>query len=292
MKLAFYLMNHKGYSAIVDFLNKFNSSSVEYVVLSRDEHVEKDYYNEIKNLCHSHSIVVFDRKDNIPKYSGYKVAIGWRWLIRDTSKLIVMHDSILPKYRGFSPLVNMLINGEKEIGVTALCASDNYDEGDIIEQRKVKIEYPIKIHEAIDKVSALYSCLVISIFQKLLVDGCLVGSPQNHNQATYSLWRDELDYLIDWSKDSSTIIRTIDALAFPYLGAKSYFNGKLITITEAEEVNDVMIENRDFGKVIFLSNGFPVVVCGEGLIKIRGAYDKDNNPILPLKKFRSRFGVK
>lgn len=292
MKLVFYIMNRKGYIAFNDFLNKYNSSSIEYVVTARDQNVEKDYFFEIKNLCINDNVVVFDRTDSIPQFDGYKVAIGWRWLIHDNSKLIVMHDSILPKYRGFSPLVNMLINGEKQIGVTALFASNSYDEGDIIEQKKIYIEYPIKINEAINQVSSLYSELLISIYGTLINNGKLKGIPQSHSQATYSLWRDEFDYVIDWSNDAFTILRTIDALSFPFMGAKSYLNGELITIIDAEMVEDVVIENRDIGKIIFMSEGYPVVVCGEGLIKIKNAADQNNNSIIPLKKFRSRFGVK
>jgi methionyl-tRNA formyltransferase len=291
MKLVFYLMNHKGYTVLKDFLNKYNASSIEYVVVSQDKDVEKDYYNEIIKVCNDKNVTFFDRGDNIPNFAGYKIVIGWRWLLRDTSNLIVMHDSILPKYRGFAPLVNMLINGENKLGVTALFASESYDEGDIIDQRVIDIEYPIKIYEAINKVSYLYSELVSSIYQKLIEKGILIGIPQDHNQATYSLWRDEMDYLLDWSLDSSTIKRTVDALGFPFLGSKSYLNGELITITEVEVVQDVMIEKRNPGKVIFIDEGLPIVVCGEGLIKINCAYDKSKNSVIPFKKFRSRFGV-
>ena len=49
----------------------------------------------------------------------------------------------MPKYRGFAPLVNSLVNGEKIIGVTALFASEEYDNGDIIMQSSVDITYPI-----------------------------------------------------------------------------------------------------------------------------------------------------
>jgi methionyl-tRNA formyltransferase len=54
-----------------------------------------------------------------------------------------MHDSLLPKYRGFAPLPNALINGEREVGVTALFASEEYDMGDIVCQRRLAVEYPM-----------------------------------------------------------------------------------------------------------------------------------------------------
>jgi methionyl-tRNA formyltransferase len=54
--------------------------------------------------------------------SDFNIAISWRWMLK-VSNLIVIHDSLLPKYRGFSPLVNMLINGEDTLGVTVLFAT-------------------------------------------------------------------------------------------------------------------------------------------------------------------------
>jgi methionyl-tRNA formyltransferase len=289
MKLAFYLMNSKGYQILKGFLNKYGADSIEYIVTAEDKNVQKDYYLEINEICKSYNLTIYNRKDELPKFNGYKLAVGWRWLIQDTSNLIVMHDSLLPKYRGFSPLVNMLINGEKEIGVTALFASENYDEGNIIMQKKVSISYPIKIQDAIKKVSYLYIDLVISIYELLINSNKLISIPQDHNQATYSLWRDEEDYMLDWEKSSSTLKRTIDAVSFPFSGAKTYLNNKIISIVDAVEVEDVVIENRDIGKVIFISNGHPVVVCGEGLLKIIEAYDSNKKSVLPLKNFRSRF---
>ena len=74
------------------------------------------------------------------------MAVSWRWMIKHPkNKLIVFHDSILPKYRGFAPLVNMLINGEKEIGVSAIFGADEYD-SEIISE-KTTISYPIKIQK-------------------------------------------------------------------------------------------------------------------------------------------------
>ncbi|MGG1397345.1 formyltransferase family protein [Bacillus salipaludis] len=288
-KVVFYIMNKKGYEVFLSFLNHFDNSQIEYVVLSRDKNLEKDYFNEIKSLCEENHIKFYMKNDSIPNFWGYKFAVGWRWLISDTNKLIILHDSILPKYRGFSPLVNMLINGEDEIGVTALFASEQYDKGDIILQEKVSIDYPIKIDQAIMKISKLYSNIVINICKTIFSNGSLVATTQDEDKATYSLWRDEEDYYINWHLDSSIIKRTIDALSFPFKGAKSLLNGEIVTIVDAEVCEEKRIENRHVGKIIFLEKDFPVVVCGTGLLKITEIIDSNNKSILPLKKFRSRF---
>ena len=115
--------------------------------------------------------------------------------------------------------------------------------------------------------------------------------PQFEKIASYSLWRDEEDYFIDWQKSSEYISRFVDAVGSPYADAKSYFNGEIIKIVSASPVSDVKIEDREsnIGKVIFIFDGAPVVVCGEGLILINEATTLTGESIFPLKKFRSRF---
>lgn len=290
-KVVFYLMGEKGYNVLLDFINMFDSSYIKFLVLSEDNNIKKDYFIELCDLCKKNDIEYYIRGEKIPIHQGFKFAISWRWLIPDSQKLIVLHDSILPRYRGFAPLVNMLINGEEYIGVTALFATEKYDNGKIIDKKKIKIEYPIKIQEAIIKIKPLYSQLVNEISSKIFENSKIESSVQNEDEASYSLWRDQKDYLIDWNNSSSFIKRFVDAVGYPYNGACSYVNNLKIIITDVEEVKEVKIENRDVGKVIFTENGFPVVVCGHGLLIIKMAYEeKSRNSFLPLKNFRSRFG--
>lgn len=287
-----YIMNQKGYHVLERFLNKFDKSYIGYVVSSRDNNVEKDYYDEIKILCITNNIPFYDRRDEyIPSNENYTFAIGWRWIIKYTNKLIVLHDSILPKYRGFAPLVNSLINGEKYIGVTALFASDEYDKGDVIQQEKVPIKYPIKIKEAISLISPLYSKLVNDISSCIFTHGKIYSYSQDEHKATYSLWRDDSDYIINWNESADTIKRKVDALGYPYMGARTLINGKDVILEEVQVEDDVIIENRDAGKIIFYKNNRPVIVCGKGLISIQKAYYRETKEnILPLPSFRLRLG--
>ena len=85
--------------------------------------------------------------------ADFSIAVAWKWLIKQKDILIVLHDSLLPKYRGYLPLVSQLINGEKEIGVTSFFANDKYDEGDIIYSSKIDIKYPITIEQAINQIN-------------------------------------------------------------------------------------------------------------------------------------------
>lgn len=119
-KIAFYIMNSKGFYVLKNFIEKFGSSSVAYVVSSEDKNIQKDFFDEIKELAKKEKIKFFSRFENVApiekEFSGYKFAIGWRWLIKYERNLIVFHDSLLPKYRGFAPLVNCLVNNENRGG--------------------------------------------------------------------------------------------------------------------------------------------------------------------------------
>ncbi len=290
--IVLYLMSLKGLSVFEKIISNGQTNRITAVVSSRDKGVENDYYEDIEKLCLENSISFYDRKENASFESNYYIAISWRWLIKIPThgKLIVLHDSILPKYRGFAPLVNQLINGEAFIGVTALFASEEYDKGPIIAQEKTAINYPIKINTAIHKIIPLYQQLVAYIITKLDRKEPLLGEQQSEEEASYSLWRNEEDYRIDWGKDATYIRRFVDALGFPYKGAKTCMGAQLITIEEVSIWEDVKIENRDIGKVIFFDTGKPVIVCGKGLLKIEKAvYGETSKSIFPMKKFRVKF---
>lgn len=283
-------MTQKGYEVINSIIENRQTKFIDFICIGKDPNLKDDYSREIKNLCESHSIDYFYRESLSEKNinSNFYLAISWRWLL-DLPNLIIIHDSILPKYRGFSPLVNMLINGEKEIGATALLAVKEYDKGDIIAQEKVAIEYPISIAEAIGIVSVLYVNLVNQVI-KQITSGSLQLEEQNENEATYSLWLNEEDYFIDWNWSAEKIKRKIDACGFPYDGAKTFLDNDIVVVEKAELEQDVKIENRTAGKVIYIKDNCPVIVCGTGLLRLieaKNLNSKEN--ILPLSKFRLKF---
>lgn len=289
-KISLFLMNKKGLSVLQAILEEFGPDSLDCVISARDEGVKKDYYKEISDLCFSQGLRVFSRQEPYLLKSVFAFAIGWRWIIKECQNLIIFHDALLPRYRGFAPLVSSLINGEQKIGVSALLASNNYDEGDIIAQRAIEIQYPIKIADAIDLLLPLYNELARFIARDIRHGSPVNTVPQDHQNASYCLWRNEKDYQINWTESSQKIRRFIDAVGFPYKGAQTSLDGKQLRVLEAVTVPDVMIENRDPGKVIFSRNNCPVVVCGQGLLKITKMIDEaTEESVLPLKKFRVRF---
>ena len=287
---GFYLMTSKGYEIIKIFHRKFGSEYIAFVISDRDKTLTNDYYSEIKDFCLGGNIPFYNRTESFNIFSTYNFAISWRYIIIENEKIIVLHDSILPKYRGFCPLINSLINGEKEIGVTALFASGNgYDEGDIISQKKINIEYPIKIGDVIKLILPLYSELIIEIVEKVIKNKFLNSEEQIEDQSSYSLWRNEDDFRIDWSLDANDILQFINALGEPYKGASTKLEGQTIRVHNVEVLNEKKIENRDYGKILLIKNGYPIVVCGKGIIKLTDVRDEIGESIIPFKKMKLRF---
>lgn len=124
-KIAFYIMNSKGLYVLNQFVKKFGSTYIDYIVSSKDKNIRNDSYKNIQKIANKENIRFFDRFDNFESiennFSGYKFAIGWRWIIKNERKLIIFHDSLLPRYRGFAPLVNTLINNESRGGNILIC---------------------------------------------------------------------------------------------------------------------------------------------------------------------------
>lgn len=267
-------MGKKGFKSLEFLLERKDNFNIKYVVCSKDNSIVKDYFKEISDLCGENNIEFIDRVlfDN-NKYNNVNLifAIGWRWIIRkNQDKIIVFHDSLLPKYRGFNPLVTCLIEGDDEVGVTALLANERMDSGNIIGQESVKIKYPIKIEKAIDIVIELYSQLLYKTIVKYF-NNELIEIVQNEEESTYSLWRNNEDYKVNWQENSAKIKRFVDAVGFPYNSASAIYNEKEISILEVSEQQDIRIINRVPGKIFEIIDNKPLVVCGEGIIKIEMA---------------------
>ena len=291
MSITLYLLNKKGYQVLNSLIEKKEHRRfIKLVVGARDGGNKEDYYDEIKKTCSENSIAFLNRKEDFKNESNYSMAIGWKWLIKDVPNLIVIHDSFLPKYRGFAPLTNMLINGEDYLGISALWATDQMDEGEIISQKKTSITYPIKIKSAIEKISLLYGEMADIIVEKLVSDKEIVSVPQNNDEASYSIWRDEKDYFVDWEDEAEKIKRFVDAVGYPYDGAKTKTDtGEIFRIIECSVVNNIKSEIRAPGKIIMIHNGFPIVLCGRGnkAIKIEKFEELQGTPF-KFPKFKTR----
>jgi methionyl-tRNA formyltransferase len=293
MKIALFVGGPKG----TNFLRGFRGdASVELVVSYPSEGWRQDVYAEIQDICRDqrYKLMVRDDVRSADFASASLVLlIGWQFLIKDLDRrFVVFHDSLLPKLRGFNPTVTALIAGETEFGVTAFSPIGGdaavADSGPVFGQEKFQIQYPATILSVYEKLGRAYCRLAERVVQAAAL-GRLSFSKQDESKATYSIWRDEHDYRINWAKNADEISRFVDAVGWPYMGAKSLLQGREIRIDRVEVGRDLVLVNRCTGKIWSLADGIPEVVCGSGLLRILEAREADGAPVI-FKSLRARLG--
>jgi methionyl-tRNA formyltransferase len=289
-RLTIFAMTRKGL-AVVRRALLANRAAVAMVVGARDSSLDDDGYDAIAAECAAHGVRHVDRGQVAAVDTPWALAVSWRWLLNlERTRLIVLHDSLLPRLRGFNPLVTALVNGDRQIGVSALIACEEMDRGDIVAQTATAIDYPITVSRAIDMLMPLYESLAEQVVRKIGANQDLQGVAQDETEATYSLWRDDDDYFVPWQRDAACLQRFIDAVGPPYRGAASWLDGRIVRILSARLLPERRIENRAPGKVMMLQNGAPVVVCGQGLLLLTDVRDdRSGQSVLPLRRSRVRF---
>jgi methionyl-tRNA formyltransferase len=203
--------------------------------------------------------------------------VGWQYLLPPDPRMVVFHDSLLPRFRGFAPTVTALIAGETEIGVTALRPVGEPDAGPILAQHAQHLDYPAKIRDVLHRLTESYIACAYEVIGAF-VAGTLSETAQDPAAASYSIWRDDEDYLINWTHDAERICRTVDALGWPYPGARTRLGATSLTVLEAVPGPDLRFEIVQPGKLWSLSDGTPTVVCGAGTVVLTDVRDADGKP--------------
>lgn len=165
------------------------------------------------------------------------LVMGWYYMvpqkIRNTAKYGAwgIHASMLPKYAGGAPLVWAIINGEKSTGVSLFKLDDGVDDGDIIIQQEIPIEYEDTIKEVYDKVTIVSKDILLQAINSI---DAIVPVSQDKSLIEVYPQRNPDDGEIDFSKTSKEIYDFIRAQSTPYPGA--FFrtiDGKKIVIEKA-----------------------------------------------------------
>ena len=194
------------------------------------------------------------------------IVVGWYWLLpRELLEsvprgFVGLHFSALPKYRGSSPLVWALINGEREIGISLFALADDMDAGDIWGQALL----PVGEGEYVGTVLARLEDAAVTLLQATLptLDAASARpTPQVHADATFCALRRPEDGLISWDWPATRVFDFIRAQSRPYPGAFSYLGTERVTIWRVSRFA------HDYhgapGQVVRNPDGGQMVVCGD-----------------------------
>lgn len=177
-----------------------------------------------------------------------------------------LHGSLLPKYRGRSPVNWVLVNGETETGVTLHYMTLRPDDGDIVAQARIPISEDDTALTLFDKTITASTELLDEVLPKIL-NGTAPRIPQNGTDATYFGGRKPADGEIDWSKSATAIRNLVRAVTLPYPGAFTHAGDRSLLVWKAT----VLPQETAATPGTVLSTSPFVVTCGEGALKIDAA---------------------
>lgn len=200
----------------------------------------------------------------------YLISVNYRYIlpiqmISFVKYAINIHGSLLPKYRGRTPHVWSIINGEKIGGITCHLIEETVDTGAIIVQKTVDITPDDTGYTLLEKFQTLYPEILLQSLTHLKLLKPLIT--QDENMASYYGKRTPDMGYIDFNKGAQDIINFIRAQAAPYPGAYTYLiSGKKIIINKIK-VNLTMQLSSEIGRVISL-NQLYYVRCKDALLEI------------------------
>ena len=146
-----------------------------------------------------------------------------------------LHPSLLPKYRGPSPMQTAILNDDKKTGLTIMLMDEKIDHGPIIAQKNMAIASDENYQTLEKKLAQLAANFLIEIIPQYLRNKIKPQS-QNESQASYTKILTRQDGQIDWQQSAQVIARKIRAF-YPWPGAWTDFNGKRTKILKAKAVD-------------------------------------------------------
>ena len=175
--------------------------------------------------------------------------------------MINVHGSILPKYRGASPIQDAIKNGEKVTGVTIMLMDEKVDHGPILSHEGVVIDPEDNFTTLSKKMAATGSTLLLNTLTQYL-SGEIIPEPQQHAQATFTVLINKNDGKLDFSKSNTDIYNTYRAFT-PWPGVWCLWKEKRLKLLKIIKA----VENLSPGEVL-IKNKRIFVGCGEGSIEV------------------------
>lgn len=175
---------------------------------------------------------------------------------------INMHPSLLPKFRGPSPIQSAILLGETETGISIIRLTQDMDAGDILLQDRTEIgpnENAIELSQRL----ANRGGQLIADAANAIERGDVAYTPQNHSAATYCQMLSKADGIIDWC-DSAQAIHNKVRGAQPWPAAQTKFRDEVFKILAGEP----HAGDGDAGTIVEVGDSYVDVAAGEGIYRI------------------------
>jgi methionyl-tRNA formyltransferase len=197
------------------------------------------------------------------------VVVGWYWLLSAAERrsatlgYVGVHNSLLPSYRGGSPLNWALIDGATTVGSTLFSIGDGIDDGEIWSQIRLPVGPEDGIDDVLERLTPLAVAMVADAVPGIL-DGSIRGTPQSTTDASWCAQRLPDDGVIDWRWPARRVHDFIRAQREPYPGAFSFLDGARVQIWRAS------VEPQRWraspGQVVAIDGRRVLVACGDDTV--------------------------
>lgn len=237
----------------------------------------KTSFSPVKELALKHSIPVFqpatykdgDAEEILKNLApDLLVVVAYGKILPDSFLKVASHGSInvhaslLPKYRGSSPIQWAVLNGDMETGVSIQFMAPKMDAGDVIASSKTAIGLYESSEELFERLKKLGADLLVETVDKI-EQGTIERFPQDENNATYTSMLDKTMSPIDWSLSALAVIKHIYGL-IPWPVATMQVGGDTLRVFAAELTDKSA--PRPAGSFLATNKNGLEVVCGDGIV--------------------------
>jgi len=191
--------------------------------------------------------------------------------------IINIHPSLLPLHRGPTPIESVILNGEKETGISIMMLAKEMDAGPVYIQKRLPLSGNESKQGLTNQLLKLGCEMLIENFP-IILSGEMKPTPQDDNAATYDKLINKADGIIDWNKSAKKLESEIRAY-YGWPGSRTTLFGKEITVTEVE----INSENGKPGTILYDKKTL-LVRCGKGSLSINRLKPAGKNE-MPVEAF-------
>lgn len=202
-------------------------------------------------------------------------------------RTINIHPSMLPKYRGPSPVISTLLNGDSRTGISLIKIAPEVDSGEIYMQTSYPVSTEDYKETLENKIINIGTRMLLALLD-ILDSGYAATFPQDCSGISYTRLFVKNDMRIDWNKDASDILNKIRGFGFSP-GSFTTYNGKIIKILHASKVRVIKNSAQKYsaGQVISANReGLTIKCSGNSPKNIRTEEDNPAFECISVKKLK------
>lgn len=246
---------------------------------------QPDKYVGRKKILTESPVAALAREFNIETYKPAKIKTDYEYILDKKPDIIItcaygqivpkqmldyplygcvnVHASLLPKYRGASPISEAIKNGDSETGITIMYMEESLDTGNMIHSASIPIEETDTLGTLSEKLSKLGSELMIKTLPKIIEDENF-NIPQNEDDATYVGLIKREDERIDFNKTRKEVYNFIRSIN-PSPLANTIINGEEWKIIESKIGEE---KTGSIGTITSINKDSFGIMCKDGEILI------------------------